>query len=163
VYDPWADLAGRPDIEYGSRDLGEAQGLWIDKLRVVLVHDGLTKVQARCALAHVLAHVDRDDVRPPRGDFGARIRRRQERNADQLAASRLISDQQLADVAGHDVGEWASLLQVTVPVMRTRIVMQRDGYNPAVALAAAATATVISMSSGIIIAGMKVVELLADM
>lgn len=87
---------------------------------VILIDRSLDMAGRRCTLAHELAHVDLDHV-PARGWFG----RRMERDADRLAADRLLQD--VVDIADAlcvyplDVAKVAEHLGVTMGILRRRL------------------------------------------
>lgn len=93
-YDPGADAARRyPGWVIRHRSLG---GLIPEVLcpvrRVILIDSGQSRPERRCSLAHAVAHLDLGHQQTPLGHF----ERRQERDADQLAARRLIGIDHLA-------------------------------------------------------------------
>jgi len=93
--------------------------------RVILLDRGLDAIGRRCALAHELVHMDRTH-RPLGGWFG----RRQENEADKIAAARLLEDVGvIADalcVHPLDPEMVAEHLGVTVPVLRRRLAQLTD-------------------------------------
>ena len=90
---------------------------WCDweGLRIVL-HPGLTAVEARCVLAHEIVHAERG----PSPEWASS---REERIADMEAARRLIPLDELADalVWSHHPGELAELLGVDRPTLLARL------------------------------------------
>lgn len=92
AYDPWEDLASRPDITMGRTELpGGAGGLWFPDLRAIAIDIRLGRVGARCALAHELAHVDLKHRQCAGNGAGTvRLAQQQERHATLLAARRLL-------------------------------------------------------------------------
>lgn len=125
LYDPWADLARRPDIVCRSCRLPAGDGLWFRDLRAIALDDRLDRVGRRVALAHELVHVDRDDHQIAHcGPDGPRQARRQETRADQEAARRLIAIGALRRaLATHprDLSAAADELDVTVHLLVVRI------------------------------------------
>lgn len=94
TYDPWRDAAARhPDVHVEPCDCLPANGAWVPQERVILVEQTLDRPHRHEVLAHELAHVDLDHWPTGRPWFD----RRQERQADVLAAMRLVSLEQLAD------------------------------------------------------------------
>lgn len=91
---------------------GGAKGYsWVDK-RIISLRHGLGEVQARCTLAHELAHHYYGDMPGVDGKRAAF----QERRADRWAAERLIStaDYELAErLHGPHLGAIAAELGVT--------------------------------------------------
>ena len=80
-YDRWTYLEQRyPRVHAQSARLGQVAGTWVSGQSVVLINDTLDTIEARCALAHEIAHIDRYDSPQPPGRFS----QRQERDADQL-------------------------------------------------------------------------------
>ena len=95
-YNPWTDLEQRhPTVHVEPARLGPVAGAWIPRQGVILINHTLDVIEARCALAHEIAHIDLGHSPRAPGWFG----RRQERDADHLAAQRLIADDGLADLA----------------------------------------------------------------
>lgn len=86
--------------------------------KVILLDQVQSRVERRCSLAHAVAHLDLGHANTPAGFF----ERRQEREADVLAARRLISIEQLAQVLCWTVdrGEVAAELQVDLPMLAIR-------------------------------------------
>jgi len=135
VYDPWADLAARPDIICRTCPLPVGEGMWFPDLQSIALDERLDRVGRRSALAHELVHVDHGDVQVAGcGPDGPRQARRQEARADQKAARRLIRLPALAAALAthpHDVAAAADDLDVTVHLLVVRIehlhaVEQRD-------------------------------------
>lgn len=121
TYSPWADAAERyPDVVIHRCDLAPAQGAWVSSERVILLDRELDARGRRCALAHELVHMDRTH-RPQGGWFG----RRQELEADKIAAHRLLDDvESIAEalcIHPLDPEMVAEHLGVTVPVLRRRL------------------------------------------
>ncbi len=121
TYSPWADAAERhPEVHIQRCDIAPASGAWVATERVILLDRSLDVVGRRCALAHELAHIDHGH-----GELGGWFGRRQERDADQLAASRLLGDvAELADALCEHPLEpelVAEHLGVTMHVLRRRL------------------------------------------
>lgn len=125
TYSPWADAATRhPDVEI-RRCAIPANGAWIASERVILLDEELDVAGRRCALAHEIAHIDlRHTSRP--GWIG----RRHERDADSLAARRLLDDvEAIADaMCVHPLHPElvAEHLSVTERVLRRRLMLLTD-------------------------------------
>lgn len=100
-------------------DCRPARGAWIASERVILLDQALARAERNTVLAHEIAHVDLDHVMTGRRWFD----RRQERDADTLAAERLVDLEQLADALRWALcaDEVAHELDVTVDVVRRRI------------------------------------------
>jgi Zn-dependent peptidase ImmA (M78 family) len=125
LYDPWADLARRPDIVCRSCRLPAGDGLWFHDLRAIALDDRLDRTGRRVALAHELVHVDFGDEQVAQcGPDGPRQARRQESRADQEAARRLIPLRALGQALSahpHDLSAAADELDVTVHLLVVRI------------------------------------------
>jgi Zn-dependent peptidase ImmA (M78 family) len=120
-YSPWADAARRyPDIHIERCDTAPARGVWVPSERVILINRELGYADRRAVLAHELAHIDLSH-QPTRGWFKAR----QERDADRLAASRLLDEvHEIADaICAHplDPAQVAEHLGVPLRVLRRRL------------------------------------------
>lgn len=124
-YDPWADLASRPEITYGRTFLpGGAGGLWFPDIPAITLDKRLTRVAARCVLAHELAHVDlRHGSCAGWGPGTARLARRQERSATALAARRLLPVTSIAAAFAEELplADMAAELNVTESVLHRRL------------------------------------------
>lgn len=120
AYSPWHDARERhPDIHIGRVDMRPARGAWIAAERVILLDRGLRRAERNTVLAHEIAHVDLEHRMTGRRWFD----RRQERDADRLAAARLVDLDRLADALRWALcpEEVAHELDVTVDVVRRRI------------------------------------------
>lgn len=121
IYNPWADAIRRyPDIHIERCDLGSAHGAWISSQRMILLDETLDRVQLRCSLAHEIAHIDLRHVNTDMSWFDQKA----ERDADTLAAQRLIPLDQLATTARCNEWDWhqtARDLNVTFAVLLTRV------------------------------------------
>lgn len=113
-YSPWRELRRYPDVVVHRAELDGPHAVWCPRERVIVIDARLTRVQARCALAHELEHIASGD-RAVRGTGGARYTARQERRADEAAARRLISLDDLADALSWALGsdELGEALHVT--------------------------------------------------
>ena len=119
MYCPWSDIGERmPGVHVALRDISPARAAWLPSHSVVLLDRSLTRREGRSTLAHEIAHIDLGHV--PTGL--ARFDVRQEREADRLAARRLITPAALADalVWSNDDHELAIELHVDVTTVRLR-------------------------------------------
>lgn len=126
AYSPWADAAERhPGVHIERCDIAPAKGAWVPSERVILIDVSLDGDERRGVLAHELAHIDLEH-RPVGGWFG----RRMEREADVLAARRLLGDvDRIADaIAEHPLqpGLVAEALCVPLRVLRRRLEILTD-------------------------------------
>lgn len=119
-YSPWDDIRARhPGIHVERHGLRPARAAWIPECAVILLDHGLTVAQRRSALAHEIAHIDLRHAPERAGWFGMR----QEREANELAARRLISVEAFADAYAysHDDAQLAEMLNVDVGVIHVRV------------------------------------------
>lgn len=121
AYSPWADAAERhPGIHIERCDIAPSKGAWVPSERVILLDVALDQDERRSVLAHEVAHVDLEHE-PAGGWFG----RRMEREADILAARRLLGDiEEIADaICEHPLqpGLVAERLCVPLRVLRRRL------------------------------------------
>ncbi|HEY3925238.1 MAG TPA: ImmA/IrrE family metallo-endopeptidase [Acidothermaceae bacterium] len=117
MYDPWADLKSRPGIVFNMASLPTGDAWWLPGIQAIAVNRGLSRIERRCALAHELAHVDLGDVH-----MDGRAGRRNEDEADQLAARRLITIEELAAVIfADDYQTAADALDVSEHILRVRM------------------------------------------
>jgi Zn-dependent peptidase ImmA (M78 family) len=119
---PWTDLTSRTDLML-ERVLTLPEGMygyWSVCSRVILIREGLTVVERRCVLAHEMAHVDVGHHRRTGAD-AALLAAIQEREADLMAARRLIALPMLAVVADLNLQTAAKLLFVTPELLTERI------------------------------------------
>lgn len=119
TYDPWRDAAERhPDVVIRRTDCLPAFGAWIEAARVILVEQSLERPARNSVLAHEVAHLDLGHRMTGDGWFD----RRQERQADRLAARRLVTFEALADALTWALteDEIADYLHVTPDVVRLR-------------------------------------------
>jgi Zn-dependent peptidase ImmA (M78 family) len=117
MYDPGADVAKRyPHVTVRWKPLGGVPAIAAPSCDLILIERNLPAIERRCALAHEVAHLDLA--------HGAPIcEGKEERAADLLAARRLISTEELADVLRWALGaeEVADALNVTLHIARTRV------------------------------------------
>lgn len=129
TYNPWADLASREHLVLERRIFPDDDGRvgYCEPGRIVLDHLQ-RRTQARCTLAHELAHIDLGHLTLP-PDTPKYVRTRQEVEADQLAARRLITVEQLGDaILECTPGDWhqlAGILNVDVHTVQARCVYAR--------------------------------------
>lgn len=119
-YDPCADAVARyPDwvVRHGILGWGLSEVLCL-RAKVILLERGVAAAVRRSSLAHAVAHLDLGHI-PAKGWFD----RRQEHEADQLAARRLVRIERLAEVARwtRDVSEAAVELDVDQRTLRIRM------------------------------------------
>lgn len=94
AYNPWRDAATHlPDVHIERVDLAPCHGAWVSSERVILLDKGLDVAGRRCTLNHEIAHIDLGHGAGVGGWFG----RRQERDADRLAACRMLDVDALAE------------------------------------------------------------------
>jgi hypothetical protein len=118
-YDPGADMAERyPEWVVRHKRIAPIPEVLCVRRKVVLVDTEGDRSARRCALAHAVAHIDLDHL-PDSGRTG----RKYEREADELAARRLIPLDRLADVLTWALGpdEVADELDVTEHMVRVRV------------------------------------------
>ncbi len=124
-YDPWRDLARREHLTLVVTRLPAGHAWYLHDVAGIAIDDRLTRVEGRCAVAHELAHVDlgHHAQAAGTGPGTSRIARRHEREADQLAAERLIRLDDLADALRWALCpvEVAEELGVTPELARRRI------------------------------------------
>jgi Zn-dependent peptidase ImmA (M78 family) len=124
-YDPWQDAARRhDDVIIRRTNCLPARGAWVESARVILIDKTLRRAERNSVLAHEIAHIDLEHRMTGRRWFD----RRQERDADHLAARRLVTIDELADVLRWALcpEEVAHELDVTVDVVRRRIASLSD-------------------------------------
>lgn len=118
-YDPWADLGQRyPHLHVERCDVSPLNGALVLDHRVVLLDWRLMKAQARSTLSHEIAHLDNGDI-----DCTGILGDRAETEADHVAAQRLISACQIAEVLRwtRSRAEGAELLEVTPHLLAVRL------------------------------------------
>lgn len=93
LYSPWEDLAARPHLTYVKTRLPVADAWYLPDVPGIAIDDRLTRIESRCVLAHELAHIDLGHHHQVAGTGRGtgRIARRNESEADQLAARRLVN------------------------------------------------------------------------
>lgn len=135
-WSPWAELRRRPDIWVHRCRLDEGTGWWCPDERVVLLDDRLDRREARCVLAHELAHALLGHQACH--DYGDRdwLARRVEAAAEEWAARRLVESAALGEaLAEHpdDLEAVALRLDVVADVVRQRLRGLTDGERLALA------------------------------
>lgn len=126
-YDPWgaADERNLDCLRDPRLPAGRGDSWWLPWLRLIILRDGLHPVHERCVLTHEVVHVDHCDVQLAQvGPDGPRLSRRQEHRADQEAARRLVSVDDLAvALLAHPTSPRgvAHELEVTVEVLQQRL------------------------------------------
>lgn len=118
-YDPGADAASRlADWVIRHRDIAPIPEVLCVRRKVILLDASLSLAVRRSALAHAIAHVDLGHV-PESGRQG----RRYEREADRLAAERLLPLPALVDALRWALGpdEVAHELDVTEHMVKVRV------------------------------------------
>lgn len=118
-YEPGADAATRyPDWVIRHRDLGRIPEVLCRRRRVILINSAHTWAAKRSSLAHAVAHLDLGHADTASSSF----EKREEREADQLAARRLITLDALAEVLcwTRDYEEIAEELVVDVTMLKVR-------------------------------------------
>jgi Zn-dependent peptidase ImmA (M78 family) len=125
-YDPWRDAERRhPHVQVERCDTAPVDGAWIPSELVILIGDHLDETGRRCTLAHELAHIDLDHS--PTGHHW--FDRRAERDADVLAACRLIRLNELADaLVEHALhpARVAHRLRVSMRILTARLATLRE-------------------------------------
>lgn len=126
LYDPWSDLASRPHLTYVTTRLPLADAWYLPDVPGIAMDDRLTRTERRCVLAHELAHIDLGHHHQPAGNGPgtSRMARRNERDADMLAARRLICIYRLAAALAEERHcRWhvAELLDVTEQLLQVRL------------------------------------------
>lgn len=125
MYDPGRDLAARyPGWVWRRRDLMGVPEVLCHRRQVVLTDRKSSRTATRCDLAHALAHLDLGHDSILDGVHEAR----EEAEADQLAARRLIDIDDLADalLEGRPDEDTAAALGVTTEFLQVR----RDHLHP---------------------------------
>lgn len=118
-YEPGPDAARRyADWVIRRRPIDPIPEVLCRRRKVILLDSGLSLAEKRCALAHAIAHLDLGHV-PGSG----RDSRRNERQADELAAQRLMPLPFLADALRWALGpeEVAHELDVTPRLVKVRL------------------------------------------
>lgn len=120
MYDPGRDLATRyPGWVWRRDDLQGIPEVLCRRRRVILTDAASTGAATRCNLAHAIAHLDLEHADVLDGPLEAR----QESEADQLAARRMIPLDRLAEVLLEERprADVACLLGVTVEYVDVRL------------------------------------------
>src|SRR5690349_9632705 len=114
MFHPWRALRSRPEIELFWRPLTGNRMAATDGVEVIVMRPGMSQAQRRSTIAHELAHIELGHVNG--------CTSREESQAAQLAARRLIPVEQLADALlwSHDLEVVAEALWVDVGTLRTR-------------------------------------------
>ena len=118
-YDPGADAARRfPDWVIRHRPLGGIPEVMCRRRRTILIDSGTSWPQKRCSLAHAVAHLDLEHQATTSGLFDVRM----ERQANGLAARRLIAVDQLVHVLSwtRHTSEIAAELEVDLVTLDVR-------------------------------------------
>jgi hypothetical protein len=124
TYDPWQTLTDLPHIELVVTRLPAGQGWWLPDVQGIALDDRLGQAERRAVLEHELQHAAAGDVCcRGLGPDGDRQARRQERRADERAARRLITLDELADALTWCLGydELADHLHCDERTVRARI------------------------------------------
>ncbi len=119
-YDPGRDAAERyPDWVIRHRPLHGVPEVLSWRHKTILIDSDQSWAAKRCSLAHALAHLDLDH----RATLGGRFERREEQQADELAATRMIPFDALIEAAvwTRDVDELAEELNVDRTLLTVRI------------------------------------------
>jgi hypothetical protein len=119
-YCPWTDLGDRyPGVHVAAHSIAPARAAWLPEERVILLDRELSITEGRCTLAHEIAHMDLGHYPTGVGHFD----RRQERDADGLAARRLLALFALVEAVrgGWDLPAVADQLRVTQDVLQVRL------------------------------------------
>jgi Zn-dependent peptidase ImmA (M78 family) len=125
TYHPYRELAARPHLTLGLCPLPAGQDArWYPASQTILLGTHLGQSSRRSALAHELAHVDLGHC----GLDGSQDAAKQEREADDLAARRLIGLDDLVEALlwsqdEHELAEW---LWVDVDIIRARLTSLSD-------------------------------------
>lgn len=140
-YDPWKDLATRPELTVGIREIYRADSYLFTDKRAIILGAHLTEVEQRESLTHMLAHVDLGHQfiprNRPRRSLYIRVR---EQAAVAVTVSRLISLPALRNALRNNTSAEGTALELGVSVgsLRARYEMmtaveqeafQRHGFN----------------------------------
>lgn len=143
-YNPWIDLRNRPGIRYGECPLpGGMAGMWLPDICGIAISSEATRIEQRCALAHVLVHAEHGHAQcAGRGPGIARNPSGLERWTAAVAAARLVPLGSLMSVlaeglppaqAATEVGVTERVLHVRIkhltPVERCRITESWGGLD----------------------------------
>lgn len=119
TYDPWRDAGERyPDWLIRRVDLRGLTEVTCARRRIILLDKQMRRARRRCALAHAIAHLDLQHT-----PVGLEYEAWQEREADKLAARRLIPIWALADALrwSRVTAEIAAELEVDEDMLRARV------------------------------------------
>lgn len=134
TYHPFRHLrsAGRSIVFSIEPTPGNKPAWWCPASRTILMRPGLSQTERRCHLAHELSHRDLEHS----GCSDPAEQRRQEREADELAARRLITLDALTNVLlwTDDPGEAADGLWVTRHILDVRLESMYGGERRTVAV-----------------------------
>ena len=120
TYSPWTDAGERhPDIDIRRTRCRPLRGAWVPEERMVIIDESLLRADRNSTLAHEIAHIDLGH-RPSGIPW---LDRRQENDADALAARRLIAIEDLAGMLCWALGpdELADELGVTQRMVLVRV------------------------------------------
>lgn len=118
-YNPWRDAGERyPDWLIRRVDLQGLTEVTCTRRQIILLDKEMRYARRRCALAHAIAHLDLEHT-----PVGLEYEAWQEREADKLAARRLIPIHALADALrwSRVTAEIASELDVDVDMLCARV------------------------------------------
>lgn len=120
-YSPWQDAADRHgEVHIERCELAPVSGAWVPSQQVILLGRHLDRTGRRSTLAHEIAHIDLEHEPTGHEWFD----RRCERDADRLAAMRLVDVVHLADaLVEHPLhpGRVADHLEVPLRLLRRRL------------------------------------------
>lgn len=138
MYHPFRELRdlGRAVTFSVEPTPGGRPAWWSPRVDHILMRPGLHQVERRCHLAHELAHRDLGHSGQCEWSDAARQTRRQEGEADQLAARRLVRLDQLVNALcwSDDHHEVADYLWVTPHILNVRVENMYGGERTRVAV-----------------------------
>lgn len=120
TYSPWGRLRDtHPGVIVGYDELETCEGFYEPDEQVIIIDSRLDRIGRRCTLEHELQHRERGHAAHPIPWFHDR----QEREADDHAARRLIPLERLIAVLGWALSlkEAADELDVTLKLLRIRL------------------------------------------
>lgn len=124
MWHPWRELRSLPEliVEF-TNELPSGDAWWSPAQEVILMRRGLLQVERRCALAHELGHRKLGHSGLCEYADAGRQSRRAEMEADRWAAKRLVSPDQLLEVArwARSRAEAAEELWVTREILDVRL------------------------------------------
>jgi Zn-dependent peptidase ImmA (M78 family) len=123
-YCPWRDLRARSDLTFAVARLPLGDGWYLPDVPGIVLDERLGRIARRCVLAHELAHLDLGHLQVAgQGAGTSRLARRNEAEADLLAARRLLPMGALEHWLPYAAsgGEAAELLDVTARVLEVRL------------------------------------------